>query len=169
VSVAERKLKGPGPGNVHVRIGRGEDLGAFREGEFDGVIYSSVFHWIGDKPAALKEARRVLAPGGQIGMNTVDKDHHFAMKQIMEDVIAKKIAVPAYGERDESDAGRRRGAGALEWASRTSIEVVPEKHVYNTPGELFDFIEASSFGNHERRARSGQTRCWQTSAGNWRR
>jgi hypothetical protein len=30
------------------------------------------------------------------------------------------------------------------------IEVVPETHIYSSPAELFDFIEASSFGNFMR-------------------
>jgi ubiquinone/menaquinone biosynthesis C-methylase UbiE len=154
VSVAEKKLKGPGAGNVRIRLGRGEDLGAFPEGEFDGVIYSSVFHWIGDKPAALKEAGRVLAPGGRIGMNTVDKDHNFAMKQIMEDVIAKKYPQhwPMEDAMSQMLVGGEELTGMLETAGFEDlrIEVVPERHVYNTPGELFDFIEASSFGNFMR-------------------
>lgn len=154
VSVAERKLKGPGTGNVRVRIGRGEDLRAFREGEFDGVIYSSVFHWIGDKPAALREARRVLGPGGRIGMNTVDKDHHFAMKQIMEDIIAKKYPEhwPMEDAMSQMLVGGEELAGMLEKAGFEDlrIEVVPETHIYNRPEDLFDFIEASSFGNFMR-------------------
>jgi SAM-dependent methyltransferase len=36
----------------------------FRSGSFDVVAFSSVLHHIGDRGAALAEARRVLAPGG---------------------------------------------------------------------------------------------------------
>jgi ubiquinone/menaquinone biosynthesis C-methylase UbiE len=154
VSVAEEKLKGQGPGNVRIRIGHGEDLRAFRDGEFDCVIYSSVFHWIADKAAALREARRVLKPGGRIGMNTVDKDHHFAMKQIMEDLIAKKY--PEHWPMEDAlshmlVSGRELGE-LLQTAGfgDIRIETAPEKHVYSSAKQLFDFIEASSFGNFMR-------------------
>ncbi len=36
----------------------------FRSGSFDVVAFSSVLHHIGDRGAALAEARRVLSPGG---------------------------------------------------------------------------------------------------------
>jgi arsenite methyltransferase len=154
VSVAEEKLKGQGLRNVRIRLGRGEDLRAFRGSEFDHVIYSSVFHWVADKAAALEEARRVLKPGGKIGMNTVDKDHHFAMKQIMEDIIAKKYPEQWPMEDAMSHmlvSGRELGE-LLQTASfgDIRIETVPEKHVYSSAKQLFDFIEASSFGNFMR-------------------
>jgi len=38
----------------------------FRTGSFDVVAFSSVLHHIGDRGAALAEARRVLAPGGWV-------------------------------------------------------------------------------------------------------
>ena len=154
ISIAEEKLKGQGHGNVRIRIGRGEDLGAFRDGEFDHVIYSSVFHWIADKAAALEEARRALRAGGRIGMNTVDKDHHFAMRQIMEDLIAKKypeqwpmedaMSHMLVGERELGELLQTAGFGDIR------IETVPEKHFYSSAKQLFEFMEASSFGNFMR-------------------
>lgn len=38
----------------------------FRDGSFDVVAFSSVLHHLGDRGAALAEARRVLAPGGWV-------------------------------------------------------------------------------------------------------
>ena len=154
VRIAERKLKGQGTGNVRARIGRGEDLGAFGAGEFDHVVYSSVFHWVADKPAALGEAYRVLRAGGRVGMNTVDKDHHFAMKQIMQDLVAKKY--PEHWPMEDAMSHMLVGGGQLRAMLEAAgfegvkIETVPEKHIYASANELFDFIEASSFGNFMR-------------------
>ncbi|HEY3274275.1 MAG TPA: methyltransferase domain-containing protein [Methanocella sp.] len=154
VSVAEEKLKGQGYRNVRIRSGRGEDLGAFRDGRFDDVVYSSVFHWVEDKPAALVEARRVLRDGGRIGINTVDKDHHFAMRQIMEDLITKKY--PEHWPMEDAMSHMLVSGRELDGLLQTAgfgdlrVETVSEKHVYSSAKQLFDFIEASSFGNFMR-------------------
>ena len=66
VRVAEEKRKVLSPCNLQFSIGQGEDLSAFTGNAFDRVVYSSVIHWIGDKDAALKEAYRVLKPGGRL-------------------------------------------------------------------------------------------------------
>jgi ubiquinone/menaquinone biosynthesis C-methylase UbiE len=151
VRVAEEKLKGQGTRNVCFHVGIGEDLGAFRDDGFDHVCYSSVIHWIEDKMAALKEARRVLKPGGNVGMNTVDKEHHFTMRQILDDFIAKKY--PEYQHiEDEMTSmllGRDELREGLERAGfkEVKIRAVPDRHVYSSPRQLFEFMEASSLGN----------------------
>ena len=76
---------------MHFSIGQGEDLSAFSDNSFDHVYYSSVFHWIGDKPGALKEAFRVLKPGANVGMTTVDRDYPFKMKEVMEKLFNDKL------------------------------------------------------------------------------
>jgi ubiquinone/menaquinone biosynthesis C-methylase UbiE len=38
----------------------------FRGGRFDAVVSTESFHWLPDQPAALREFRRVLAPGGTL-------------------------------------------------------------------------------------------------------
>jgi arsenite methyltransferase len=154
IAIAKEKLKGRGLRNVQFLAGRGEDLGTFRNEEFDQVIYSSVFHWITDKLAALKEACRVLKPGGKVGMNTVDRENHFAMKRVMDDLISKKYPEHRHLE-DEFSRMLVSGPGLerlIQEAGFSDIQVkiVPEKHVYSSVKQLFDFIEASSFGNFMR-------------------
>lgn len=151
VQVAWEKLMVMPHRNMRLMIGRAEDLGAFAGGEFDHVIYSSVVHWVGDKATALKEACRVLRPGGTVGMNTVDKSHHFAMKKVMDDLIIRKY--PEYSSIEDRMMSQLVDgdelAALLSAAGFRDVEVrvLPEKHVYASPRELFDFIEASSFGN----------------------
>ena len=152
--IAAGKLKGPADRNVRFMIGRGEDLGAFSGNAFDHVFYSSVFHWIADKKTTLEEAYRVLKPGGNAGMNTVDRDHHFAMKQVMDDVIAKKYPEHKHIEDEMSKhlVNRTELGDLLDVAGFLDIriDIVEEKHCYSSPKELFDFIDASSFGNFMR-------------------
>lgn len=40
----------------------------FEDDEFDGIVSECVFSLLADKPAALTEMRRVLKPGGRIGL-----------------------------------------------------------------------------------------------------
>lgn len=151
IRVAESKLKGPEPGNLRFTRGRGEDLISFSSGAFDHVYYSSVFHWIGDKAAALSEANRVLKPGGAIGMTTVDKSHPFEMKKVMERIFREP---PYAGQVDLEDefcllVDREELNALLANAGFKKIDIrsVVKKHYYSSAEELFDFIEASSFGN----------------------
>ena len=151
IQIAREKLNPARRRNLQFTIGRGEDLSAFGGSGFDHACYSSVIHWIGEKRAALAEAYRVLKPGGSLAMNTVDKAHHFAMKKVMDDLIARKYSQYA----DLGDEMMRQLVDGAELAELLGaagfrdvrVEVVPEKHCYASPKELFDFIEASSFGN----------------------
>jgi len=73
--VAIARARNPG---VRFEVGHAEDLSAFEDESFDAVCLSAVFHWIGDKPKALREMRRVLCPGGLVGATTMPKELHVA-------------------------------------------------------------------------------------------
>lgn len=57
---------------VNARVGRAESL-PFRPGWFDAVVMRMVIHLL-DRPRALAESARVLAPGGRIVVATEDVD-----------------------------------------------------------------------------------------------
>ena len=92
VNVAKDKLKEGAPMNMSFMIGRAEYLDELSDCSFDHVYYSSVFHWVDDKKAALKEAYRVLRPGGIIGMTTGDRDKPFTIR----DISNKLFTSPPY-------------------------------------------------------------------------
>ena len=57
---------------VKFDVGTAEDLSAFGDASFDALSMSAVFHWIGDKPKALREAvycpslaRAISVPSGE--------------------------------------------------------------------------------------------------------
>ncbi len=151
IQVAEAKLKGLEHGNLRFKLGQGEDLISLPSGVFDHVCYSSVFHWIGDKAAALAEANRVLKPGGAIGMTTVDKSHPLEMKRVMERIFREPPYAGHVNLEDEFSllVDREELSALLANAGFKNIDIksVVKKHYYSSAEELFEFIEASSFGN----------------------
>lgn len=58
----------------------------FEDNEFDGIVLECVFSLFVDKPAALAEVRRVLKPGGRIGLTDM------AVFGALPDSIAEHIA-----------------------------------------------------------------------------
>jgi len=91
IEVAAAKINRREHPNVHLLVGRGEDLCEFPDESFDHVCYSSVFHWVDDKDKAAKEAYRVLKHGGNIGITTIDKSHPFAMRKIFDKLFSKEL------------------------------------------------------------------------------
>lgn len=69
LAVARAKV----PAEVGLKLGRAEDL-PFRDGWFDRVVTWLVVHLV-DRPAAFREAARVLAPEGRLAIVTFATDH----------------------------------------------------------------------------------------------
>jgi ubiquinone/menaquinone biosynthesis C-methylase UbiE len=61
------------PRGVGLKQGRAEEL-PFKDGWFERVVMSLVVHLL-DRPRALAEARRVLAPDGRLAIATFDHAH----------------------------------------------------------------------------------------------
>lgn len=92
VDIAQAKAKP----NLEARVGRAEDLSQFASDEFDVVYLNSVFHWIADKPRALREIFRVLKPGGRLGLNSADPHRlHQFRRHVAEIFNEQGIDAPA--------------------------------------------------------------------------
>jgi ubiquinone/menaquinone biosynthesis C-methylase UbiE len=151
INLAAAKLKSHTLQNVRFEVGRGEDIGTLTCGPFDHVYMSSVFHWIDDKPAALKGAYRLLKPGGLLGMTTADRDEPSTMRGITNTVLSRP---PYRGQvvltEDASKPVSAKELGfLLDAAGFTNIDIQrqPRYRYFSTPEEAFAFNEASSFGN----------------------
>ncbi len=136
-------------------VGQAEDLGAFPDESFDFVCMSAVFHWLADKGKALDEVRRVLRPGGKLGVTTLPRELMGA--GTVSAILAPVLGLSPYVERAD--------LSALAVASRghTTTEVIGmllerrlelcELHIHTrlrtrpSGDEVVDFLEASSFGN----------------------
>jgi ubiquinone/menaquinone biosynthesis C-methylase UbiE len=135
----------------HARVGRAEDLGEFAASSFDVVYSNSVFHWVNDKPAALREALRVLKPGGRIGVNSADADRpHQSAALVREAVLEEGLDIAeasAFGTNYRVNAAAL--AKLLEQAGFERVEVVAHSFVDDVSDvdDLVAWSTSSSFGN----------------------
>jgi ubiquinone/menaquinone biosynthesis C-methylase UbiE len=142
-------------GGITFEVGQAEDLSAFPEQSFDAVVMSAVFHWVHDKPKALREVRRVLRPGGRLGVTTLPRE--LIAAGTVAAVLVPVLARSPYAEK--ADLSKL----ALATRGHTNTELIAlvleaglelrELHVHvrtrthASGDDVVDFLESSSFGN----------------------
>ena len=141
---------------VRFEVGEAEDLHAFEDASFDAVCMSSVLHWVADKPTALAEARRVLRPGGRLGVTTSPQELAKAgtIGNVLETLLARYA-----GRIDRSMLTVARGCTITELVSLVidsqldlaELNVLPRAHTFASGEAVVELIEASAFGTFLRR------------------
>ena len=133
-------------------VGRAEDLSAFADASFDAAYANSVFHWVADKPKALREALRVLKKGGRFGVNSANADqlHQSATlvrDAVLEEGLHKADAASGLGINYRVNAAELERL--LQEAGFADVRVTPHTFVDNVSGvdDLFAWSKSSSFGN----------------------
>ncbi|MGH7438843.1 MAG: class I SAM-dependent methyltransferase [Polyangiaceae bacterium] len=150
VAIARKRVPG-----VTFEVGQAESLGAFADATFDAVCMSAVFHWIGDKPRALAEAKRVLRPGGKLGLTTVVKELRAAssMTRACVQLFSREPYVGKVAPTGLSMA--QVGATVTDLLSMLTfaglevleLHVIQRTHVHPSGDAVVDFADSSSFGN----------------------
>jgi ubiquinone/menaquinone biosynthesis C-methylase UbiE len=136
-------------------VGQAEELGAFGDASFDFVCLSSVFHWIGDKPKALAEVRRVLVPGGRVGVTTFPNE-------LRDSGTVARVLMPLFGRepyasridlstlpfaRDGKTTTDHIGLVLAAGLELAELHVMPRDRIHASGAAFVDFMDASSFGN----------------------
>jgi ubiquinone/menaquinone biosynthesis C-methylase UbiE len=135
----------------HARVGRAEDLSDFADASFDVVYSNSVFHWVKDKPLALREALRVLKPGGRIGLNSADQDRPHQSAALYREAVLEEgfdiAEASAFGTNYRVNGPALREL--LEQAGFERVEVVAHTFVddIQDADDLIAWSKSSSFGN----------------------
>lgn len=153
VAIATRRVCS---GNARFHTGRGEDLSAVESAVADVVYMSAVFHWVEDKPRALGEIKRVLRPGGRLGLTTNSKELGTAMT--LSRVTASVLSRAPYREHvgAEPFAPFRNGVTTTELIrllvkagfTVDDLQIVPLQRCYGSGETILDFVESSTFGNY---------------------
>ena len=151
IRVASEKLTEHEPCNVRFLIGSGEGMDSLPDSAFDHAYYSSVFHWIEDKPAALREAYRVLTPGGKIGMTTGDRNNQLTIGAISN----KLFTEPPYAGRVQLEAASNKPVTSAELVTLLAeagfvdihVELHERMRYFQTSAEALGFAEANSAGS----------------------
>jgi ubiquinone/menaquinone biosynthesis C-methylase UbiE len=150
VALARERVPG-----VRFEVGQAENLGAFADGSFDAVCMSAVFHWVGDKPRALSEVKRVLRPGGKVGLTTVVKELR-ANNSMTRACAQLFMREPYLGKVTPSGSSMAQvGATVTDLLSMMvfaglellELHVIQRTHVHPSGEAVVDFADASSFGN----------------------
>jgi ubiquinone/menaquinone biosynthesis C-methylase UbiE len=136
-------------------VGQAEDLSAFADGSFDAVCMSAVLHWVSDKPKALAQVRRVLRPGGRLGVTTVPRETMGAstVTQVCGPVLgrapyAEKVDLSALALASRGHTTSELISMVLESGLELAeLHVVKRTRTHPSGEDAVDFIESSSFGN----------------------
>jgi SAM-dependent methyltransferase len=97
----------------------------FRDGSFDVVISTEAFHWFPDQEAAVREARRVLAPGGRLLLALIAPPPPVVNRIIR--VGARLVGEPFYWPTRAELSGMLAGAG---------FRVEDRRRIFRLPGML---------------------------------
>jgi ubiquinone/menaquinone biosynthesis C-methylase UbiE len=141
--------------SVDFVLGQAEDLGAFAAASLDAVSMSAVFHWLSDKPKALAEARRVLRPGGRLGVTTLSRELLAAgtVTQVLGPVLgnasyAGQVDLSALAIASRGHTTSELIAMVLESGLELAeLHVIERSRTHATGEEAFEFLESSAFGN----------------------
>jgi ubiquinone/menaquinone biosynthesis C-methylase UbiE len=136
-------------GRFAARVGRAEELAGIADAQFDVAYLNSVIHWIPDQPKALREAWRVLKPGGRVGFTTMPADvphdlHRVLHTLIADDPQARRAEIGAPNKLTRESAANLLSSLGFEV---TLNEIREFDDAFTNADEALTFSHASSFGN----------------------
>ncbi len=145
IAIAERRAR---KGLAFAVAGSG-DLSALPSRSFDVVFLNYVFHWIDDRQQALEQIRRILKPGGRLGISFEDTSRPSELDLLIERAAKEALGtLPPGLFLSTAPLGR---AQLEEMLRKSGFRVREMKRVESedrakSPEELLAFWRASSAG-----------------------
>jgi arsenite methyltransferase len=135
--------------NHRAEVGVSDDLGRFAEASFDIAYLNSVYHWLPKKLPSLLQARRVLKPGGRIGISVASLERPHDQQVVLDETLRALGISRARGGSTPHKVTAGQLARQLEDGGflvdeirlRTFADVFPDTDA------VLAFNESSSFGN----------------------
>ncbi len=142
--------------NAQFLVASAEDLNFIPADSIDAAYLSAVFHWIPDKKKALDEIRRVLKPGGKVGLTTGARElaHTACFRVVTDSVLSRKPYSDVVKLEDYVTA--RQGVTSTQLVELlldagldvSNVEIVSRRRRFATGAQIVDFLESSTFGNY---------------------
>ncbi|MBN3762031.1 methyltransferase domain-containing protein [Burkholderia sp. Ac-20365] len=136
-------------GRFAARVGRAEELTDIADAHVDVVYLNSVIHWIPDQQQALREAWRVLKPGGRIGFTTMPADVPHDLHRVLH-ALTENDAASQHAEIGAPNKLTRESAATLLASIGFDItlnEIREFDDAFDNVDDVLSFSRASSFGN----------------------
>ncbi|RDA94288.1 hypothetical protein CP533_0559 [Ophiocordyceps camponoti-saundersi (nom. inval.)] len=147
VDIAQSRAKE----NLSFELGDAQDLSRIPDDSVDGVYLNSVIHWVPDRMRAIKEAHRVLKPGGRLGIATASADHPQPPGIIRAQVLSRERYRCYSGPvKDRPNPTEVELRDLMAGAGFRKIDIIMHRSSVETRDEkaLVQFCEAYSFGNY---------------------
>ncbi|MFO1080313.1 MAG: methyltransferase domain-containing protein [Reyranellaceae bacterium] len=136
---------------LRFEVGDAADLSGHAEGSFDVVLLNAVFHWLPDKAGPLREFRRVLRPGGRLGIGGTTREQRSPLAGVMREVLARPpFAAHPRPRRELSfriDADEMRRLLAEAGYADIAVTVLDARYRHPSAEAAMRYAESSSFGN----------------------
>jgi arsenite methyltransferase len=150
-----------GDPRLDFRAARAEDLSEFLDATFDVAYFNSVLNWIRERAQAMREAYRVLKPGGRLGIATTVRGRPNQLR-----LLARRAWKSARGLdedlgplTDEPTRGSgRQGSPTAATADEIpvllagagfvarSVELRTFTSVFRDAAQIVDFMRATTYG-----------------------
>lgn len=153
IAIAVEKNSHP---NGEFHVGGAEDLSVVADNSIDVVYLSAVFHWIADKKRTLTEIRRVLKPGGRVGLTTNAKE--LVQATTLRLVTSRVLGQEPYRSLVSADdfAPTRYGVTATQLVELflqagftvADLHILANQRHYESGSAIVSFVESSTFGNY---------------------
>lgn len=144
IKIAQQKVKAFS--NASFKLGSDSTLNHFAGNSFDVVYINAVFHHIVDKSSAITQIKRILKPGGRLGIADPAKEFPSTIRTITKEVL-QPYELNSFN--DELVTTNELQSLLVS----TGFQIIKSNYrknirYYETPRHIIEFIEASDFGNY---------------------